>query len=72
MGRWERAGARMRQMGNGTWDGHGGRKRQATAALDWETSPHGVVNHGPTMGNLTTGSWENPLNSGTVVRCPQG
>ena len=58
--------------GNGTWDGQADRKRQATAPWDWETSRHGVVNHGPTMGNLTTGSRENALNSGTAVRCPQG
>ena len=33
---------------------------------------HGVVNHGPTIGCLTTGSRENALNSGKAVRCPQG
>ena len=70
MGRWEWAGAGMRQRG--TWDGMGDQKRQATAPWDWETSRHGVVNHGPTMGSLATGSWENALNSGTAVRCPQG
>ena len=58
--------------GNGTWEGQGGRKRQATAPWDWETSRHGVVNRGPTMGSLATGSRENALNSGTAVRCPQG
>ena len=58
--------------GNGTWDGQGDGKRQATAPWDWETSRHGVVNHGCTMENLTTGSRENALNSGTAVRCPQG
>ena len=58
--------------GNGTWDGKGGRKRQATAMWDWETSRHGVVNHGPAMGSLATGSPENALNSGTAVRCLQG
>ena len=35
-------------------------------------SRHEVVNHGPTMGSLATGSQENALNSGTAVRCPQG
>ena len=45
--------------GNGTWDRKGGPKRQATARWDWETSRHGVVNHGPTMGSLATGSREN-------------
>ena len=50
----------------------GDRKRQATAPWDWETSRHGVVNHAPTMGSLTTGSQENALNSRTAVRCPQG
>ena len=39
---------------------------------NWETSRHGVVNHGRTMGNLATGSRENALNSGTAVRCLQG
>ena len=72
MGRRERAGAGMGQKGIGTWEGQGGQKRQATAPWDWETSRHGVVNHGPTMGNLATGSRENALNSGTAVRCPQG
>ena len=59
--------------GIGEWDmgWKGDRKRQATAPWDWETSRHGVVNHGPTMGNLTTGSQENALNSGTAVRCLQ-
>ena len=66
------ARCRDEAKGNGTWDGQGDRKRQATAPWDWETSRHGVVNHGPTMGNLTTGSRENALNSRTAVRCPQG
>ena len=72
MGRWERAGAGMRQRGMGHGMGRAGQKRQATAPWDWESSRHGVVNRGPTMGNLTTGSRENALNSGTAVRCPQG
>ena len=46
--------------------------RSRTVPWDWETSRHGVVNHGPTMRNLATGSRENALNSGTAVRCPQG
>ena len=66
------AGDGMWQKGNGTWDGKGGRKRQATAPWDRETSRHGVINYGPTMGSLATGSRENTLNSGTAVRCPQG
>ena len=69
-GRWDRAGDGMWQRG--TWDGMGDGKRQGTAPCDWETSRHGVVNHGPTMGSLATGSRENALNSGTAVRCPQG
>ena len=68
--RWDWAGDGMLQRG--TWDGLGDRKRQATALWDWETSRHGVVNHGPTMGSLATGSCENALSSGTAVRCPQG
>ena len=59
-------------MGKGTSDGKGDRNSQATAPWDWETSRHGVVNHGPTMGNLTTGSRKNALSSGTAVRCPHG
>ena len=51
--------------------GMGVRKRQAPAPWDWEASRHGVVNHGPTMGGLATGSRENALNSGAAVRCPQ-
>ena len=58
--------------GNGTWDGTGGRKRQATAPWDWETSRHGVVNHGPTRGSLATGSRKNELNSRRAVRWLQG
>ena len=69
-GRWEWAGDGMWQRG--TRDGIRGQKRQATAPWDWEASRHGVVNHGPTMGSLSTGSQENALNSGTAVRCPQG
>ena len=34
----------------------GDKKRQATAPWDWETSRHGVVNHGPTVRILTTDS----------------
>ena len=48
------------------------RKRQATAAWDWETSRHGVVKQGLTMQILTTGGREDALNSGTALRCPQG
>ena len=64
--------ARAVEKENGEWDWQGDRKRQASAPCDWETSRHGVVNHGPIMGNLTTGSRENALNSGTTVTCPQG
>ena len=62
----------MWQKGTGTWDGMGDRKRPATAPWDWETSRHGLVNHGPTMGSLAMGSWEDALHSGTAVRCSQG
>ena len=58
--------------GNGTLDGQGDRKRQATALWERETSCHGVVNHGLTMGNLTTGSRENALNSGTAIEVSAG
>ena len=37
----------------------GRRKHKTTAPWDWETSRHGVVNHGRTMGSLATGSREN-------------
>ena len=57
---------------NGTRDGKGGGKRQATAMWDWENSRHRVVNHPPTMGSLATGSRESALNSRTAVRCSQG
>ena len=50
----------------------GEQKRQVLAPWDWETSRHGEVNHGPTMGSLTAGSWENILDTGMAVRCPQG
>ena len=50
----------------------GDRRHQATALWDWDTSRHGVVNHGPRMGSLTKGSREIALNSGTALRCPQG
>ena len=71
-------------MGDGTWHRGMGRRRvanqgqrgggesRATAPWDLETSRHGVVKHGPTMGSLARGSRENALNSGTAVRCPQG
>ena len=49
----------------------GDRKRQARALWDWETSRNRVVNHGPTMGSLTTGIRQNALNSGMAVRCLQ-
>ena len=64
----------MTECGKGERDnaGIGVGKRQATAPWDSETSRHGVVNHGPTMGSLAAGSPENALNSGTAVRCPQG
>ena len=64
----------MTGCGKGERDnaGMGDGARQATAPWDWETSRHGVVNHEPTMGSLATGNGENPLNSGTAVRCPQG
>ena len=69
-GRWEWAGDGMWQRGKR--NGMGGRKHQATAPWDQEAGRHGVVNHGPTMGSLATGSRENALNSGMAVRCPQG
>ena len=59
-------GEEERAMG---WDG---RPKAPTAPWDWETSRHGVVNHGPTMSSLATGSRENALNTGTAVRCLQG
>ena len=68
-GRWEWAGDVMWQRG--TRDGMGGWKRQATAPGEWEASRHGVVNHGPTMGSLATGSQENALNSGTPDQWPK-
>ena len=70
MGRWERAGAGMRQRGMG--HGKGREAKSAKQQPHRIGKPVGVVNHGPTMGNLATGSRENALNSGTAVRCPQG
>ena len=55
-----------RDMG---WEGTP--KAPSNSPVDWETSRHAVVNHGPTMGNLTTGSQENALKSWMAVRCPQ-
>ena len=49
----------------------GGGENRATTPWDWGTSRHGVVNQGPTMGSLATGSREKALNSGTAVSCPQ-
>ena len=69
-GHWDWAGEGMWQRG--TRDGIGDRKRQATAPSDWETSRHGVVNHGLTMGCLAKGSRENALSSRTAMRRPQG
>ena len=65
-------GCGMKRRGVASQGTRGGREYRATAPWDRETSRHGVVNHGPTMGSLTTGSRENALNSGTAVRCPQG
>ena len=58
--------------GEGDNAGMGVRRRQVTAPWDWETSRHGVENHGPTMGSLATGNRGNALNSRTAVRCLQG
>ena len=46
------------------------RRRQAIARRDWETSHHGAVKHGPTMGSPTKRSQENAPDSRTAVRCP--
>ena len=71
-GKWQRGtrhpgDANQLEQGK-VWD----RKREATAPWDWETSRHGVVKHGPTMGSQTTGIRENALNSVTAGRCHQG
>ena len=50
----------------------GVRKGQATAPWDRETSRNRVLNLGPTMESLATGSRKNALISGTALRCPQG
>ena len=69
-GMWQRGTGRHRVANKEEQGKKGDRKRHTTAPWDWETSHHGVVHHGPTMGSLTTGSRENALNSGTAVRCP--
>ena len=50
----------------------GSDRNHAIAPWDWEADRQRVGKHGPTRGNLATGSRENALNSRTAVRCPQG
>ena len=70
--KWQRR-AVHRGVANQSQQGKvGDRKHHTTAPWDWETSRHGVVNHGSTMGSLTRGGRENALNSETIVRCLQG
>ena len=68
-GMWQRGQGHRRVANQGK---RGGGEKRATAPWVWETSRHGLVNHGPTIGSLATGSQENALISGTALRCPQG
>ena len=75
---WGLGGDRMPQraeghcrVANAAEQGKKGRKHQATALLEWETSRHGVGNRGQTTGNVATASWKKAVNPGTAMRCLQ-